>query len=302
MSSRPQYVKYIIRNIFPILSFPYPRASLDGGGPLSFSRLLEIVLPRGGYILATIEAYFDESGSHDGSPVLCVAGYVMDSGRARLLDLDWQSVLRRFGLRYFRMSDCAHGRGHFKRLPREQRILIATKMISVVTEHASVGIGATINMEDYARFMVPLPQLGGAYSFCARHCLAATQIAIEEDFGIPGDVAYFFESGHKSQAEANGIMNQVFEDQELRREYRYASHAFMPKESSSALQAADLFAWQAFTYRKRYLSGNRVFRKDFEALCQGTPHKLTHITRPQLEEMSSTIIEGLIREGALQRG
>src|SRR5438105_4019181 len=41
-------------------------------------RLLEILLPQNGYVMQLAEAYFDESGSHDGSPVLCVAGYIFE--------------------------------------------------------------------------------------------------------------------------------------------------------------------------------------------------------------------------------
>lgn len=46
-----------------------------------------------------VEAYFDESGSHKGSPVLCVAGYLIESESAKLLSKEWAEVLGSKGLR-----------------------------------------------------------------------------------------------------------------------------------------------------------------------------------------------------------
>ena len=42
--------------------------------------------------MALFEAHFDESGSHDGPPVLCVAGYLYDKEAALDLDSEWKAV------------------------------------------------------------------------------------------------------------------------------------------------------------------------------------------------------------------
>lgn len=36
--------------------------------------------------MAIIEAYFDESGTHEGSPDICIAGYLFEKGNAIALD------------------------------------------------------------------------------------------------------------------------------------------------------------------------------------------------------------------------
>lgn len=56
-----------------------------------------------------VEAYFDESGSHANSPVLCVAGYIIERDARIKLDAEWATVLQHFNLPFFRMSACAHG-------------------------------------------------------------------------------------------------------------------------------------------------------------------------------------------------
>jgi len=63
-----------------------------------------------------LEAYFDESGTHRGSPVMCVAGYLFDSDQAFRLDQEWGATLADFGLSHFHAVDCAHGKGEFESL------------------------------------------------------------------------------------------------------------------------------------------------------------------------------------------
>ena len=251
-----------------------------------FSRLLEILLPDGGCALAMIEAYFDESYEGEPkkrTPILCVAGYVMGDDRARQMDAEWRAVLTRYSLPFFRMSACAHGSSPFDRLSPDECIEVEREMLDIIRRHASLGVGATINMNEYAQLMPAHPMLGSDYSFCANFCLTAT-VANVEEFGAAGDIGYFFESGHRSQGEANRLMAEIFQNEDQRRAFRYGGHAFLPKEKTPALQAADLLAWQIFTYRKNQISGERPMRKDFQALCKGTLHKITHMTAERIED------------------
>jgi len=39
--------------------------------------------------MAEMEAFFDESGTHDSSPFVCVAGYLFEKGKATALDNAW---------------------------------------------------------------------------------------------------------------------------------------------------------------------------------------------------------------------
>ena len=52
-----------------------------------------------------MEAYFDESGTHDGSPVACVAGYLLTEDNARHFNREWNRDLSEFGLTYFHAKE-----------------------------------------------------------------------------------------------------------------------------------------------------------------------------------------------------
>jgi len=66
------------------------------------ARMLEIVLPGGGSMVAIAEGYFDESNTHDQAEIMGVAGYVFDSESAKRFSDEWLAVLEDYGLSHFR--------------------------------------------------------------------------------------------------------------------------------------------------------------------------------------------------------
>lgn len=88
-----------------------------------------------------VEAYFDESGSDDGSEVLCVAGYIFEKDARVELDSRWQEVLKNYGLPFFRMSACAHGVEPFDALTLNQRIEVEKEMIALIKKYSAYGVG-----------------------------------------------------------------------------------------------------------------------------------------------------------------
>ena len=71
---------------------------------IDFLRIVEVVKPD---LLIMVEAYFDESGTHDESNAICVAGYLFETEQAIRLDQEWAEVLSCFGLTHFHAHHCA---------------------------------------------------------------------------------------------------------------------------------------------------------------------------------------------------
>jgi hypothetical protein len=78
-------------------------------------------------------------------------------------------------------------------------------------------------------------------------------------------------------------MHQMFKQPHLKAEYRYVGHAFVEKQKSPAVQAADLLAWQWYTNRLHQLEG-KSRRKDCESLLK-LHHSATHLGPDKLNEM-----------------
>jgi len=216
--------------------------------------------------MVVMEAYFDESGTHDGSPFVCVAGYLFQKGNAATLDTEWRVMCKEKGLPFFRMSDCAHGTGPFKGWSQSDRTNLEIRAIDLVKNYAAYGFAASVVMEDFHL----IPNLGlfdTAYSFaCLQMFLGVKFWADNNDFH--GDVKYVFESGAQHQSEANAFMQKVFEHPRLRRDFRNSSHTFANKVNVSQLQCADLLAWHWFTYNQRGRRGEVKKRKDFRSLLE----------------------------------
>ena len=225
--------------------------------------------------MAVIEAYFDES--YDDT-LLCLAGYIFTKTNAKALEKKWRALLRRNkDLPYFRMSACAHGNYPFDRLTPPERDQVAREAIALIREHAAFGIAITVDEHEFNRRVPDVGKdvHGEAYEFAAWNCLMGVSNWLEIT-GRKGRVGYFFEAGHKHQARAHRLMDYLFQASEHRDQYQYGGHGFVPKESSCAIQAADLLAWQFFQHRKR-VDAKKPQRKDFEALVKGKTYNVRHI-------------------------
>src|SRR3979409_2697446 len=114
--------------------------------------------------MATMEAYFDESGTHDSSAFVCVAGYLFEKGNATNLDIAWRRMLEEKGLPFFRMSDCASRTGPFKGWSKDQTANLEIRAIDLVKTYATHGFAASVVVDDFHL----IPNLGlsdSAYSF-----------------------------------------------------------------------------------------------------------------------------------------
>jgi hypothetical protein len=274
-------------------------------------RLMDVLVPPNGAALFLVmndsyEAYFDESGTHDGSTLLCVAGYLFNSEQCKRFDEEWLAVLEEFSLPYFRMSECIHATGAFKGR-REICDLVARRMIGIIKRRVERGMAVSIAEKDFKEH-VPEGNhevTGPAYSWCVRWILSQVQDWVEK-FNPEARVSYFFESGHRDQRTTNEILSRMFGSALGRERFYYAAHAFsgkLPTEKSPTvlrpLQAADLLAWQYRTHRMRELAGNRVRRLDFNSLLQ-CPHVSSDFTAEAIDErMNSMLAE--VRQAELAK-
>jgi hypothetical protein len=245
--------------------------------------LLDVVLPRGGYVIGQIESYFDESGSHSGSPVLCVAGYVLSKRNARLMSAAWLKMLKRYRVSCFHMVDCAHGNEEFADLTLPERIEIEKEAISLIKKYTFRGLAVTINEEEFRTLAPSNAIIGSSYTLCSHVILAGVAHWLSSRKDV-GRCAYFFEAGHASQREANRIMKKLFDNQTMVTVYRYDAHTFLRKENSAVLQAADMLAWQWYTDRRHQIEG-KPRRADCKSLMEH-PHEALHLSAKMLTDLA----------------
>src|SRR5438093_13725166 len=83
-----------------------------------------------------LAAYFDESGTHNGSKVLTLCGVVSPVSQWERLGAAWQRLLEKERLPFFHAADCVGGYDLYEDWPEERRERVYSAFLSLVTRHA----------------------------------------------------------------------------------------------------------------------------------------------------------------------
>ena len=148
----------------------------------------------------------------------------------------------------------------------EARIASEKALIAQIRNRAAVGIAVAVDPTKYQAALAHDKFALTPYTFCLSMCVTgANRWALEN--GVK-ELAFFFESGHADQSQANDLMNRISKN--IPPQSRtYVSHTFADKKLVQPLQAADMLAWQYAHYLIRRRDGHPM-RKDFVALRRPT--------------------------------
>ncbi len=237
-------------------------------------RMLDILLPERGCIVAFAEVYMDESYQDDSS-ILCIAGYLFRRQHAKQFAKSWGPYLnKKKGLPHFHMTDCAACQDIFKPLGRVECIEIATRLIAETKKWTTFGFAVTVDRE---LFETTLAGRHGIADTPYAFALLSAMIMVRnwrKRSGFDGEISYFFEDGHESRDDAEKFLSWIFKSEANRAKYGYRNHAFLPK-STHWLHPADMLAWHWRLENVRRRTRPRAYpvRKDLLALIR--PHDMT---------------------------
>src|SRR5580704_8258852 len=135
----------------------------------------------------TMEAYFDESGTHQGSPVMCVAGYLFAAEQALHLSREWGETLDEFGVACFHMADCAQGVKKFSKLGNQQRKDLVIRLVGIIRRRMEIGIAVSISETDFGSIEPPKWVRGGPYGVAVLQALGAV-VAWADKYSYAGEI------------------------------------------------------------------------------------------------------------------
>ena len=146
----------------------------------------------GPYVMLT--AFLDESGTHEGSPVMCVGGFLFNKEQILLLDQEWLETLKWAGI------NCFHAREYHQRITLigdEKEDQLYRKLIALVRKYArggAIAFGGDERQFDQCR--TALSWGYSQYVTCAYACI---QVLLETARKVDdGKVDFMIESGHKN--------------------------------------------------------------------------------------------------------
>jgi hypothetical protein len=240
-------------------------------------------------VLDSCEVYMDESGTHDDSALVCVAGYVFSKPQAIAFGHQWQMEVKPLlppGAEVFHANDCIGRYGKFSVLSRPQSEGIVDAMVRVVKNTMTFGAVAAFKQADYKEEIKREPKLrdfvGSAYSLCAMRCIELVNQRFEEEH-CTGEAQFIFEAGNEYAGEISHFLSNAFRNPELRNRFRIGGYDFLPKKEAPPLQAADLLGWE---WRKAYeiavaKTSKSEWRLTLKSLCE-RPHVAAHITKESM--------------------
>jgi len=175
--------------------------------------------------ITVVEAYFDESGTHRGASLVCVACYAGDRERWNIFEKEWHQRLVSAGV------DCFHA--------KERRSdALRLYMVEAIANTDLKGIACCINPETFKRYAGDnlKSTLGGAYALCALGCgLEISKWRLESDIE---PVSIIMEAGQSASISVKRIFEKMIGDPI----YRIASVALALKKDYLPLQAADFLS------------------------------------------------------------
>jgi hypothetical protein len=238
-----------------------PRRCSDGIA----ERLIDTLTPAGGFMVALVEMYADESES---GGVLTVAAYVYTKDEALALEAEWNPLLVEYGLPYFHMSECAHGNGIFAKFNKHERIKIQTRFFDALKRHVFCGLAVSYELV-HSHLLPSAIEIGAKqltpYTFCCYYLLHNARAQVAKNHP-DAKIAYFFEAGATHQSQANHLLASLYKNDYTNGFFKFASFSFVPKEHSAGIQTGDIFAWQWGKSIKDRDEGKNKVRADLRSL------------------------------------
>ncbi len=236
-----------------------------------------------------IYAYFDESGTHKGSPAFSVGGFLARADEWAAFTVAWEDALAEWGLPFFHMADFENRRPGYD-WPDDVRRERISKLLGLIERHTLGSVGTVLPVAEYdvvfpkdeppeepntQQFVPgiwtpwsqepgePEPEVslrpgdcrrksGGPYGLAA----IATMFQVAEIVRpLRGDphVAYVFEQGAVGAGQIHKVFDDMYRHDGTRVSNRLLSIAFKDKAEFPPLQAADLLAYELSKHLPRQL-------------------------------------------------
>ena len=217
-------------------------------------------------VWSVITAYFDESGTHDGSRVTAFAGFTATDPEWSSFSIQWRMCLERHGIHGpFHMSEFENRKGEFSDLTDKDRLSLITSLSDIIRKHDTAGLAVCIDTKRFNRLVASKDLHGKAaepYYLLMQVAMAYTVLG--NAVIRPNErLLFIFERKPKFVQLSNLAFDSMLEVHPWVKGMVSNQIIFASKESHAALQAADMLAYEAY---KRALDPERKERKLYSAL------------------------------------
>lgn len=194
-----------------------------------------------------LEYYLDDSGTHEGSPVVVWGGIVGDKFFLNQLDAAWRQRLLlpcddKPPIKAFHSYDLEHSCGEFKGYNQGARDLTRRNFRQVIVESGVTVLAYGVSVKDWdqvVRKLARQPDFTAEQAVFGKAIFDAAKTAKLKNEAL----SLQFDQGRGSP-DLRKIIQPTLETAE--HDGRFVSYGFLPVASVPALQAADLVVHEAF--------------------------------------------------------
>jgi hypothetical protein len=212
--------------------------------------------------VVVFRAFLDESGTHDGSPVLTVAGYLARPAAWRKWVPTWRRTLS--PIKVFHSTDCNGFHREWEGWSREDRDAKVAQLLPLIPDPDLAGLAIGVVVRDLEKALEERPHLrpywdGDVYGACLQWWIHSL-IDLMNRRGAREPVAIVHEQNDFA-AQAMRAFNYVKAHHDPHN--LLVSFSFGSKDQFVPLQAADILAYDV---GKKLLNIDGKPRRSFEAL------------------------------------
>jgi len=206
-----------------------------------------------------LSGYYDESGTHGGSPMTVLAGFLGPVEQWGKFDREWNKVLRKYSIEYVRAKELFHKQKQFRGWSDKQVTHLWADMLYVLQEQKDIFASKTVILEeDFRIFYVSdgpakKERLDTKYALCLR-TLLNTHPVMHRGFYLSGAINFVLEDGHKNAGDAVRVFNEIKRDPAFPVKDAIGFMSFGSKRDVPGLQAADALAYSVYRAEMRNMA------------------------------------------------
>lgn len=233
--------------------------------------------------MAFLRAYFDESGTHDGSLFTVVGGGLARESTWLAIAGQWRSALRKYGASAFHSTDFSNSRKEFAGWDEAKRRNFIGALLNIITNESITLIVSSVPNQTFDTVVQEFPDLTMTpYHYCCEMCMHKIGFKLQTKKRVE-PVAVTFEAGQKANSPVFGYFFARMNDAGWQKLYRIKSVDFLSKKEAIPLQVADLIAYEYYKgLTLSEISPEKPLRFPLMKLCEkigiaegGTPGEAT---------------------------
>lgn len=230
-----------------------------------------------------LAAYFDDSGTHDTSDIVLVAGILGTEWQLTSLDRLWKKHLdnpldgQKAKLRRFHMVDCYESRNEFAGWSRTETDYFCHQLQTAIIDSGVSAYGVAVSRKDWDRIVTDDIRgfLGDAEGYAITQCYVRT-IKWAQDSTFDPKITFVFDNRPSEIQRRARAVEDAFE-KHVTNPKIYGCE-FRSSYEVRQLQAADLFAWEFYQHAKEIFAAraNQPSKRHvLERLQDGMPFLVT---------------------------